>query len=86
MTRLPEAVDVAVIGGGPAGMAAALAAKTYTQATHDNSVHTQRSRQIATSGSMKLPLRVAIIERAPELGGILNQCAHSGFGLTYFGE
>lgn len=51
--------DVVVIGGGPAGMAAALRAKE-TGAT------------------------VAIIERNDELGGILNQCIHSGFGLSYF--
>jgi len=57
--------DIAVIGGGPAGMAAALAADAYTLAR---------------------PLRVAIIERAPGLGGILNQCTHTGFGLIYFGE
>lgn len=51
--------EVVVIGGGPAGMAAALKA-SETGAT------------------------VAIIERNDELGGILNQCIHSGFGLSYF--
>ena len=30
--------------------------------------------------------RVLLVERAAVLGGILNQCAHTGFGLTYFGE
>ncbi len=54
--------DVAVIGGGPAGLAAALAA-------YDN-------------GAKK----VAMIERAGELGGILDQCIHNGFGLHYFKE
>jgi len=51
--------DVIIIGGGPAGMAAALKA----------------NEKGAT---------VAIIERNDELGGILNQCIHSGFGLSYF--
>lgn len=51
--------DIAVIGGGPAGLAAAL--KAYEK-----------------------KLKVVIIERNDELGGILNQCIHSGFGLSYF--
>lgn len=54
--------ELAVIGGGPAGMAAALEA---------------RKRGVS---------RIAILEREPELGGILQQCIHSGFGLTYFEE
>ncbi|HHV43518.1 MAG TPA: FAD-dependent oxidoreductase [Firmicutes bacterium] len=54
--------DVVVIGGGPGGMAAALAAKE------------------AGAGA------VAILERGPELGGILNQCIHNGFGLHLFRE
>lgn len=54
--------DTVVIGGGPAGMAAALSA-----------------RENGISG-------VLLIERADMLGGILNQCVHFGFGLTYFGE
>lgn len=54
--------DVVVIGGGPAGLAAALAAKK------------------AGNG------RVAILERDFRLGGILEQCIHTGFGLKYFGE
>ncbi|MDD4509237.1 MAG: FAD-dependent oxidoreductase, partial [Eubacteriaceae bacterium] len=53
--------DVVVIGGGPAGLAAALAAS-------------------------KKGASVAVIERNDELGGILNQCIHSGFGLHYFKE
>lgn len=53
--------DVVIIGGGPAGLGAAIKAK-------ENG------------------LNVAILERNFELGGILNQCIHSGFGLGYFGE
>lgn len=54
--------DVAVIGGGPAGLSAALSAKK--------------------EGAEK----VLIIERDSTLGGILQQCIHPGFGLTYFNE
>ena len=54
--------DLVVIGGGPAGMAAALEAK-------------------------KLGVKkIIILERAATLGGILEQCIHTGFGLHYFGE
>ena len=53
---------VAVIGGGPAGLAAALAAREAGAAN------------------------VLIIERDSELGGILQQCIHNGFGLHRFGE
>lgn len=55
-------VDVAVIGGGPAGLAAAIAAKEETGCS------------------------VLILERDGELGGILNQCIHNGFGLHTFQE
>lgn len=54
--------DVAVIGGGPAGLAAATEAK----------------RQGVEN--------VLIIERDVELGGILQQCIHDGFGLHRFGK
>lgn len=54
-------IDVAVIGGGPAGMAAALEAN-------------------------KLGVKVIILERDVELGGILQQCIHNGFGLMHFKE
>ena len=54
--------DVIVIGGGPAGLAAACAA--------------------CEKGAEK----VLVIERDRELGGILNQCIHNGFGLHRFKE
>lgn len=54
--------DLVVVGGGPAGMAAALKAKEC--------------------GVEK----IIILERAETLGGILEQCIHTGFGLHYFGE
>lgn len=54
--------DVAVIGGGPAGLAAAIAAK-------ENGCDC-----------------VLILERDKELGGVLNQCIHNGFGLHTFKE
>ncbi|MDD1673924.1 MAG: NAD(P)/FAD-dependent oxidoreductase [Methanomicrobiales archaeon] len=57
-----DPIDVLVIGSGPAGMAAAIQAKT--------------------SGSD----RVLLVERAEELGGLLSQCIHNGFGLIYFNE
>ncbi|NPV88197.1 FAD-dependent oxidoreductase [Coprothermobacteraceae bacterium] len=55
-------MTVAVVGGGPAGMAAAISAKK--------------------AGALK----VVLIERAERLGGVLPQCIHSGFGLSYFGQ
>lgn len=54
-----QVFDVVVIGGGPAGMAAALSAH-------------------------KAGARVAIVEREQDLGGILRQCIHPGFGLSHF--
>ena len=54
--------DVAIVGGGPAGLSAAVAAKK--------------------EGAEK----VLIIERDESIGGILQQCIHPGFGLTYFKE
>lgn len=54
--------DLVIIGGGPAGLAAALSAK-------ENGVKS-----------------ILILERDKELGGILNQCIHNGFGLHTFKE
>ena len=55
--------DIVIIGGGPAGLAAALGAKAQAQASGDQ----------ATS--------ILIVERMDNLGGILGQCIHDGFGL-----
>ena len=54
--------DLVIVGGGPAGLAAAASAK-------DNGIDS-----------------ILIIERDKELGGILNQCIHNGFGLHTFKE
>lgn len=54
--------DLIVIGGGPAGLAAAYEA--YNKGVE----------------------KILIIERDKELGGILNQCIHNGFGLHTFKE
>ena len=59
---LKRQVDVAVIGGGPGGMGAAI-----------------RARQ---EGAQE----VVLIERSEELGGMLPQCIHNGFGIHYFKE
>ncbi len=54
--------DLIVVGGGPAGLAAACSA-------WDSGLRS-----------------ILIVERDRQLGGILNQCIHNGFGLTYFKE
>ena len=54
--------ELVIVGGGPAGMAAAISA--YENGVRD----------------------ILLIERDQYLGGILNQCVHTGFGLDYFKE
>lgn len=54
--------EIVIIGGGPAGLAAAIAA-------YDAGCRS-----------------ILILERDSQLGGILNQCIHNGFGLHTFGE
>ncbi len=54
--------ELVVVGGGPAGMAAAIAA-------HESGIRD-----------------ILILERDQYLGGILNQCIHTGFGIEHFKE
>lgn len=57
-----EQHEIVIIGGGPAGMAAAVAA--WDAGVRD----------------------VVILEREPDLGGVLRQCIHAGFGLHKLGK
>ena len=54
--------DIVIVGGGPAGMAAAIAA--YDAGVTDT----------------------VILDREPDIGGILRQCIHAGFGLHKLGR
>lgn len=58
---IKKSFDIVVIGGGPAGIAAARKASQYDK-------------------------RVLLIERENQLGGILKQCIHDGFGLHRYQE
>ena len=54
--------ELVIIGGGPAGMSAAVSA-------YENGVR-----------------EILILERDSQLGGVLQQCIHNGFGLHKFNE
>ena len=54
--------DLVIIGGGSAGLAAAIEA-------YDNGIKD-----------------ILVLEKDNDLGGILNQCIHNGFGLQEFKE
>ena len=60
--KVKEKYELVIIGGGPAGMAAAVAAR-------EDGIED-----------------ILVIERDHELGGILQQCIHNGFGLHQFRE
>lgn len=57
-----EKAELVIVGGGPAGLAAA--EKARAEGVKD----------------------ILLLERNPQLGGILNQCIHDGFGVLRFGE
>jgi NADPH-dependent 2,4-dienoyl-CoA reductase/sulfur reductase-like enzyme len=57
-----EKRELVIVGGGPAGMAAAVSAERF---------------------GIK---DILLVERDRFLGGILNQCVHTGFGVEYFKE
>ncbi len=59
---MSELYDVIIVGGGPAGLSAALSAQQ--------------------NGAR----RILVLERDREVGGILQQCVHNGFGLHHFKE
>jgi len=60
--KLDKEYELIVIGGGPAGIGAAISAWE------------------------KGLRKILIVERDKEMGGILNQCIHPGFGIEYFKE